>query len=111
MISRLIPMALASILMAAHFLRGGSLELALVSILVPFLLLIRKSWSLIAVQLSAYAAAGIWLLTTMDVIRDRMLAGKPWTLSAIILGSVTLFTVIAGMLLNSPRVKEKYSRR
>jgi len=85
--------------------------LALVSILVPFLLLIRKSWSLIAVQLSAYAAAGIWLLTTMDVIRDRMLAGKPWTLSAIILGSVTLFTVIAGMLLNSPRVKEKYSRR
>jgi hypothetical protein len=111
MISRLIPLALASILMAAHFLRGGSLELALVSILVPFLLLIRKMWSLIVVQLSAYAAAAIWLFTTADVIRDRMMVATPWTLSAIILGSVALFTMFAGLLLNSPRVKEKYSRR
>ncbi len=111
MIPRLIPLVLAALLIAAHFLRGGSLELALVCILVPFLLLIRNRWSLILVQVSAYSAAAIWLYTTMNVIRDRMMFARPWTMSAIILGSVTLFTVFAGMLLNSPRVKEKYPRR
>jgi hypothetical protein len=111
MVLRLIPLALASILIAAHFLRGGHPEFALVSLLVPCLLLIRKMWSLVVVQLAAYGAAAIWLFTTTDVIRDRLIAARPWTKSAIILGSVTLFTMFAGMLLNSPRVKDKYPHR
>jgi len=65
MILRIVPLVIASLLLAAHFLRGGSLGLMVVTVLAPLLLLIRKRWSLIVVQLSAYAAAAVWLYTTI----------------------------------------------
>jgi hypothetical protein len=51
MILRLIAFFIASLLLAAHFLRDGSLGLVVVSLLVPLFLLIRKWWILIALQL------------------------------------------------------------
>jgi hypothetical protein len=80
----------------------------LVSVLVPLLLLIRKRWSLILVQLLAYAAAGVWLPTAIHLVQERMISARPWSSAAIILGSVALFSMFAGILLNSPTVKAKY---
>lgn len=79
-----------------------------VSILVPLLLLIRKRWSLILVQLSAYAAAGVWLSTAIHLVQERMISARPWSGAAIILGSVALFSMFAGLLLNSRKVQERY---
>jgi hypothetical protein len=80
----------------------------LVSVLVPLLLLIRKRWSLILVQLSAYAAAGVWLSTAIHLVQERMISARPWSGAVIILSTVALFSVFAGLLLNSRKVKERY---
>ena len=53
MIPRIIPLILASLLLAAHFLRGGDWILVLASLLAPLLLLVRKSESLTALQVLA----------------------------------------------------------
>ena len=108
MILRMIPLVIASLLMAAHFLRGGNIGLVLLSILVPLLLLIRKRWSLILVQLSAYAAAMVWVYATIRLVQERMLLARPWSSAVIILSSVALFSVFAGLLLNSRKLKERY---
>jgi hypothetical protein len=80
----------------------------LVSVLVPLLLLIRKRWSLILVQLSAYAAAVVWGYTTIHLVQERIISARPWSGAVIILSSVALFSVFAGLLLNSRKVRERY---
>lgn len=108
MILRVIPFVIACLLLGAHFLRDGNLGLVLVSILAPLFLLIRKRWILIVLQLWAYSGAAVWLYTLVSLIQERMLFGRPWGVAVIILGSVTLFTVAAGALLDSRAVREKY---
>jgi hypothetical protein len=108
MILRLIPFVIASLLLGAHFLRQGSLALVLVAILAPLFLLIRKRLVLTALQLWSYAAAAIWLHTTVILVHERTMLARPWGVAVIILGSVALFTIGAGALLNSRSVREKY---
>ena len=105
---RYLPIILAAILMAAHFLRSFSIVPMAICLLAPFLLLIKKRWSLITLQLLTIPAALIWLLTLHGIIQERVFAGRSWTASAIILGVVALFTLLAGWLLNAPQIKERY---
>lgn len=77
-------------------------------LLAPFLLLIHKRWSLLALQLATVPAALLWLATLYGIIQQRILEGRAWTASAIILGAVAVFTLFAGWLLNSPKVKDRY---
>lgn len=78
------------------------------SLLAPFLLLVKKRWSLVTLQLLTIPAAAIWMLTLSDIIQQRLFEQRAWTASAIILGVVTAFTLFAGWLLNSPQIKERY---
>src|SRR6266516_1718653 len=105
---RYIPIILASVLIAAHFLRTFSLVPMTVCLLAPFLLLIKKRWSLITLQLLTIPAALIWLITLNGIIQQRIFEDRSWIASAIILGGVALFTLFACLLLNSPEVKERY---
>jgi hypothetical protein len=105
---RYVPVILAAILMAAHFLRSFSLVPMAICLLAPFLLLIRKRWSLITLQVLTIPAALIWLTTLYGIIQERVFEGRSWTASAVILGVVALFTLFAGWLLNAPRIKERY---
>lgn len=111
MILRIIPLLIASLLLAAHFLRSANIGLVVVAVLMPFLLLIKKRWSLIVLQLSAYVAASVWLYTTIQLVQERMLFGRRWGVAVTILGSVTLFTIFSGLLLNSRAVRDKYPSR
>lgn len=105
---RTLPIILAAVLVAAHFLRSYSILPMLLSLLAPFFLLIKKRWSLVTLQLLTIPTAFIWLLTLSDIIQQRIFEGRSWTASAIILGVVTLFTLWAAWLLNSPEIKEQY---
>ena len=105
---RYLPIVLAAILLAAHFLRSFRLVPMAVCLLAPLLLLIKKRWSLVTLQLLAIPAAIIWILTLHGIIQERVFEGRSWTASAIILGEVALFTLLAGWLLNSQEVKEHY---
>jgi hypothetical protein len=59
-------------------------------------------------QVLAYVGAGLWLITTVDILQQRLKLGLPWLRLAAILGAVTLFTAVAGLLLNSAKVKNRY---
>jgi hypothetical protein len=105
---RIFLLALAAILIAAHFLRGASFLPIFMCLAAPFLLFIKKRWSLITVQVLTGVAALIWLLTLYEIIQERILMNRSWTASAIILGVVAGYTLLTGWLLNSPVVKEQY---
>lgn len=98
----------AALLMAAHFLREGNYLLVVLWLLTPLLFLTRNRLSLIVLQLVAYFAALTWIDTAIRLVEDRILLGQEWIGVVVILGAVTLFTVLAGALLNSPVMKEKY---
>ena len=105
---RYIPIVLAALLIAAHFLRSFSLLPMGLCLLAPFLLFIKRRWSLITLQLLTLPAAAIWLVTLSGIIQQRTFEGRSWTASAIILGVVAGFTLFSGWLLGSAKVKEQF---
>jgi hypothetical protein len=105
---RIALLALASLILAAHFLRSSSIFFVLICLAAPFILLIKKRWSLVTVQALTFVAAVVWLVTLNGIIQARVYEGRSWTASAIILGLVAGYTLLTGWLLNNPVVKEKY---
>ena len=105
---RITLLALSAILLAAHFLRASTPIPLLICFAAPFLLAIKKRWSLRTIQALTILGAMIWLFTLSDIIQQRVFEGRSWTVSAIILCVVAGYTLLTGWLLESPIVKEKY---
>lgn len=99
---------IAALLLAAHFLRQGNLAPVVLCLCAPLLFLHRKRWTLIALQLLAYGAAASWVVFAVRLVQLRQQTGRSWTLAAIILGAVALVTLLAGLLLNSRAIRERY---
>jgi len=106
--SRLIPLILAAVVLAAHFLRSSSLVPMLLCLAAPFLLLIKKRWVLRTLQALTVVSALIWMVALSGIIQERIFEGRSWTASALILGVVAVFTLFSGWLLNSPKIKDNY---
>lgn len=111
MFFRVIPLILASLMLSAHFYRHWNYPLMILSLLVPSLLFIKRRWSLIAVQVCTILGVGVWISTIVDIAKERITMEVPWGKMAVILGAVALFTIFAGLLLNSSKVKDKYPRK
>lgn len=105
---RILPSIIAAVLLAAHFVRLGELALVAVCLCTPLLLLYRKRRVLLLLQALAYAGAATWMVVAARLVQARVLSGQHWTLAAAILGGVALFTVLAGLLLNSRTVRQAY---
>lgn len=101
MILRIIPSVIACILLGAHFLRAGNNALTLIIALFPLALLFKSRWAWLAVQLMDYFAAMVWTVTAFGIIQERVAMGRPWGVSAVILGIVAIFSIFAGILLRS----------
>ncbi len=108
MLLRLIPMMIAFLLMAAHFLRSGSFVLVGVSVLLPFLLLAKKRWALFLVQGATYLGAVIWVWTTVILVQQRIMVGEQWVRMCLILSGVAAFSLYAGYLLNADTIESRY---
>ncbi|MBE0613238.1 MAG: hypothetical protein IH604_06200 [Burkholderiales bacterium] len=111
MILRISLYVIAALLLGAHFLRAGNQLMMALCLAAPLLFLWRRQWSLILLQVFAYGAAGTWMLAAMQLVQLRRQLGQPWTLALLILGSVALFTLAAGLLLNSRAIRERYSAK
>lgn len=98
----------AALLLGAHFLRVGNMALAALCACAPLLFLLRRRRVLMLLQLLAYGAAAAWIVIAGLLVEARLQAGQPWKLAALILGGVALFTLLAGLLLNSRKFKERY---
>lgn len=100
--------AVAALLLGAHFLRAGNILMMALCLAAPLLFLWRKRWSLVLLQILAYGAALTWIAVAYQLVELRQRSGQPWTVAAIILGSVAVFTFAAGLLLNSRAIKDRY---
>jgi len=98
----------AALLLGAHFLRSGEIAVVALCVGAPLLFLYRRRWSLILLQFLAYGASGSWLITAVLLVRDRQQSAQPWTLAALILFAAALLSLVAGLLLHSNRIKERY---
>jgi len=101
----------AALLLGAHFLRAGDLALVALCVAAPLLFLYRARWSLLALQFLAYCATGTWIGVAIRLVEVRQQLGQRWTAAVVILGSVALFTLAAGLLLNARAITQRYPER
>ncbi|MHC4131090.1 MAG: hypothetical protein ACYSSP_11545 [Planctomycetota bacterium] len=105
---KLLPVLLSALLMAAHFLRMGSLILVVVSLALPLLLLLRKRWAVRAVQICLIIATLEWFRTLYVIARQRIDMSMPWTRLAVILGGVAVFTGLSACVFFMKSLKIRY---
>jgi hypothetical protein len=108
MAMRVALLSLAALLLGAHFLREGNYLLVAACVATPLLFLWRKRASLIALQVMAYAAAATWIVVARRLVEVRQQTGRSWTAAVVILGAVALFTLVAGLMLNSRAITQRF---
>jgi hypothetical protein len=105
---RLLPVVLALLLLAAHFLRAGSIVLVMACLGTLVLLAWRRPWVPMVVQLVLALATVEWLITLVVGVEARMAAGVPWLRMALIIGVVALFTALSIVPLRSRALRQWY---
>ncbi|MCK4879963.1 MAG: hypothetical protein KAS82_04855 [Bacteroidales bacterium] len=105
---RLIPVILSFGLLAAHFSRADLLPLVVVSLLVPFLLLVRKAWAARSIQLLLLLGALEWIRSMFGYIEIRKAVGEDWGKLAIILVTVAILTACSGLVFRGKSLKLRY---
>ena len=105
---RLIPVILSFGLLAAHFSRANLFPLVIVSLLIPFLLLIRKAWAARGIQIGLVLGALEWIRSMFGYIEIRKAMGDDWGRLAIILVAVALLTACSGLVFRGKSLKLRY---
>lgn len=111
MIARITLYITAALLIAAHFLRAGNVIAVALSMAAPLLFLVRAHWSLLLLQGLAYVATVVWLATAWQIVTTRWSSGEPFLRAAAILIAVAAINVLAGGLLRSRTMQERYCDR
>ena len=105
---RLVPVALALLVLGAHFLRAGNLAMVAADLAVVALLFVRRPWAARAVQLALGLGALEWLRTLMLLAEERRTAGVPYLRMTLILGSVALATALSLLAFRSRPVQDRF---
>jgi len=105
---RLLPVLLSFGLLAAHFSRADLFPLVILSLLIPFLLLIRKAWVARSIQVLLLLGAVEWIRAMFEYIEIRKLIGDDWTRLAIILVTVAVLTACAGLVFRGKSLRKRY---
>lgn len=104
----LVPAALATVVLAAHFLRAGWLPLVVVLVAVIPLLGLRRRWVPRLFQVILGLGALEWLRTLLALRNVRQALGQPHGRMVAILGTVALITAVAAALFELPAVRGWY---
>ena len=107
-ILRLLPVILAFGLLAAHFSRANMPPAVVVSLIIPFLLLIRKPWIARSIQILLLLGALEWIRSMFGYIQVRKEIGEDWGRLAIILVTVALLTACSGLVFRGKSLKKRY---
>lgn len=94
--------------MAAHFSRANQTGLAVVCLLLPFLLFIKRRWVAKILQVLLLIGAIEWIQTTLRIVHIRQMQEETWTRLVIILGSVALFTALSALLFEFRSLKQRF---
>lgn len=106
---RLLPVLIGFLLLAAHFSRNDVTTLVVVSLALPFLLLVRRPWVPRLFQVLLILGGVEWVRSMVMHISRRQAEGEPWTRLAIILGVVALLTACAGLVFRNSKLRRRYS--
>lgn len=105
---RLLPVALALAILAAHFYRAQAWVPFGVTVGLAPLLLARAPWAARVLQGALALGALEWLRTAAALIALRQSMGQPWTRLAIILGAVALATGACALVFQWRPVRERF---
>lgn len=95
-------------LLAAHFSRADLFPLVIVSLAIPFLLLIKRAWAARGIQLLLLLGAAEWIRSMFGYIEVRKTIGEDWGRLAIILITVALLTACSGLVFSGKSLKKRY---
>jgi hypothetical protein len=98
----------ALVLLAAHLLHAGLTLLAAASLFLIGLLFVRRPWAARVLQLVLAVAAIEWIRTTIGLAQMRISHGQPYLRLALILGTVTVFTVLAAAAFQFPLLRGRF---
>ena len=96
---------ISALLIAAHWLRAGFVPLAVVALVLPLLLFVRRFWATRVVQVLLLLAAAEWIHTILVIAARRQEHGEPWIRMTFILGAVTVITTVSALLLGVKSIK------
>jgi len=108
---RLLPVILSFLLLAAHFYRMGLLPLVVLFVALPLLLFLRQAWVPRLLQALLLLGALEWLRALYGFAAMRIAFGEPWLRLALILGAVTLFTGLSGLVFRNGKLRTFYGLR
>lgn len=103
-----LPIVLALLLLAAHFLRYGNTVIVVGIAALSGLLFVRRPWAARIIQLVLVAGTVEWLRTLVMLVQERMALGAPYLRMAIILGVVAAVTALAALLFQARELKAIY---
>jgi hypothetical protein len=104
----LAPVVLASVLLAAHFHRAGSIVGVVAALALIALALVRRPWAARVVQLGLVAGAVEWLRTMAVFAAMRIAAGQPYLRLVAILAVVALATALAALVFERRPMRRRY---
>jgi hypothetical protein len=94
--------ALALLLLAAHFFRGGLFPLAAVSFCLTALVFVSRPWAALLLRTALALGSIEWLRTAWVLSERRALAEQPYMRMLLILGAVAALTLVAAWLAGRP---------
>jgi len=103
-----IPIVLSSFLIAAHFIRNDLQLIAVACLLLPLLLLFRKSWipKLTTAFLVLYSIE--WVRTMFSFIEQYKVQERPFLKLVMILSSVIALTLLSSTVFKTQAMKKRY---
>ncbi|MFC1786045.1 hypothetical protein ACFLZA_01615 [Candidatus Neomarinimicrobiota bacterium] len=105
---RLFPVFFSFLILSAHFSRAGSPLLTIIFLLLPLLLLIKKSWVTRLIQVVLIIGSVEWIRSLITYVSQRQSIDEPYMRLVIILGVVALFTGLSALIFRNQALKERY---
>ncbi|HSB63091.1 MAG TPA: hypothetical protein VLJ18_02950 [Thermoanaerobaculia bacterium] len=105
---RLLPAALALLVLGAHFLRAGHLALVATALAAIALLFVRRASAARIVQVALGLGVLEWLRTLALLAAERRAAGAPYLRMTLILAGVALATALSLLAFRSRAVREHF---
>ena len=105
---RLLPPAIAALVLAAHFYRAGNPIVAGLAVALVALLFVPRAWAARVVQLGLAAGALEWVLTLIRLVEIRQATGQPYGRLAAILGGVAAFTAATALVFRNRQLRGRF---
>ena len=97
--------------LGAHFLRYDNVAGVAVSLALIGLLYVRRPWVARLVQIALLLGAIEWAHTLYELVQVRMAHGAPVARMALIIGAVTVITLVSALLFQTQTMKRVYRLR